>query len=495
MADVAPPCQGARVVSLPPAPAKRGFFSSAIVRGTSYSLLGQAISQVLRLLSNLILTRLLFPEAFGLMAVVYTWQAGLEMLSDIGVQPSIIQHARGDEPAFLNTAWTIQALRGAVLFVAGVAIAYPVAQVYGEPQLFGLIAVASVGALINGLISTKLASLYRHIQLGRVLVINVASQLASIVLMVSLAYAFQTIWALVLGALLSSLVTLVLSHLFIPGPHNRPAWDRDAVRSLLHFGKWIFVSTMLTFAAQKFDVLVLAKLIPMKRLGIYSIGNMLANLPIVIGGQVVGTVLMPALAQSYRSSHQALVESYRKAKRVILLAHAFMTLGLVMGAPTFFLLYDPRYHDAGWIVQLLMCSIWFQYLEQAGGRALLAIADAQSLALTNLVKLLTTAACAFLGFHWFELPGFMVGLALGSAAGMLVVSIRLERQGIPSLAQDLTATGLTLVVGLVGALSPIALARVTDVPLVVWSLIFAVVILVPLGAWSMRRVLAEVRRS
>ncbi|MBK6688211.1 MAG: oligosaccharide flippase family protein [Deltaproteobacteria bacterium] len=482
-------------MSQPPAPAKRGFFSSAIVRGTSYSLLGQVISQLLRLVSNVILTRLLFPEAFGLMAVVYTWQAGLEMLSDIGVQPSIIQHARGDEPAFLNTAWSVQALRGTFLFLAGMAIAYPVAQFYEEPQLFSLIAVASAGAFTNGLISTKLASLYRHIQLGRVLVINVASQVASIILMVSLAYTFHTIWALVLGALLSSVVTLLLSHLFIPGPNNRPAWDREALQSLLHFGKWIFVSTMLTFAAQKFDVLVLAKLIPMKRLGIYSIGNMLANLPIVVGGQVVGTVLMPALAKSYRESHQALVQSYRSAKRVILLAHAFVTLGLVMGAPTFFLLYDARYHDAGWIVQLLMCSIWFQYLEQAGGRALLAIADAQSLALTNLTKLITTALCAFLGFHFFELPGFMIGLAIGSAAGMLVVSVRLERHGIPSLAQDLVATGLTLLVGLIGAISPIVLAQVTDVPLVVWSVIFAVVILVPLGAWSMRRVLAEVRAA
>src|SRR5204863_421086 len=70
---------------------------------------------ILRLGSNLILARLLVPEMFGLMALVNTFMMGLQMFSDVGIGPSIIQNRRGDDPAFLNTAWTIQVMRGMAL--------------------------------------------------------------------------------------------------------------------------------------------------------------------------------------------------------------------------------------------------------------------------------------------------------------------------------------------------------------------------------------------
>ncbi|MFN3500356.1 MAG: oligosaccharide flippase family protein, partial [Pannonibacter indicus] len=75
------------------------------MRGTAISLAGTGGQQLLRLASNLALTRLLFPEAFGLMALIQTFMVGLQMFSDIGIRPSIIQNKRGEEADFLNTAW------------------------------------------------------------------------------------------------------------------------------------------------------------------------------------------------------------------------------------------------------------------------------------------------------------------------------------------------------------------------------------------------------
>ena len=92
-----------------PSLAARALRASAITMG------GFVASQALRLASNLVLTRLLFPEAFGLMALVTVFVMALVMLSDIGTGPAIMGSRRGDDPAFLDTAWTIQILRGAIL--------------------------------------------------------------------------------------------------------------------------------------------------------------------------------------------------------------------------------------------------------------------------------------------------------------------------------------------------------------------------------------------
>lgn len=73
---------------------------------------GQIAGQVLRLVSNLIMTRLLVPEMFGVMAVANTVIIGLALCSYIGLHHNIIQSSRGDDPDFLNTAWTMQVIRG-----------------------------------------------------------------------------------------------------------------------------------------------------------------------------------------------------------------------------------------------------------------------------------------------------------------------------------------------------------------------------------------------
>ena len=85
--------------------------------------------------NHLILTRLLFPELFGLMALVNTFIQGLILFSDIGIKPSIIRSPRGDDPTFFNTAWTLQVIRGFGLWIGCCLIAWPVSQFYDNEQL------------------------------------------------------------------------------------------------------------------------------------------------------------------------------------------------------------------------------------------------------------------------------------------------------------------------------------------------------------------------
>ncbi|MFQ3629446.1 MAG: oligosaccharide flippase family protein, partial [Cyanobacteriota bacterium] len=86
------------------------------IRGTAWVVLTYGISLALRIGSNLILTRLLNPEMFGKVSLVWVFLGALVLFSDLGVAPSIIQSKRGDDPDFLNTAWTIQVIRGFILW-------------------------------------------------------------------------------------------------------------------------------------------------------------------------------------------------------------------------------------------------------------------------------------------------------------------------------------------------------------------------------------------
>uniref|UniRef100_UPI00261A665C oligosaccharide flippase family protein n=1 Tax=uncultured Roseobacter sp. TaxID=114847 RepID=UPI00261A665C len=114
-----------------------------VIRGTMMTMVNFGGSKALRLLSNLILTRILFPEAFGMMALITVFIGALEMFSDMGIRASIIQSKRGYESNYLNTAWTVQILRGILLYVAALFLAAPAARFYEEPLLAELLPVAT----------------------------------------------------------------------------------------------------------------------------------------------------------------------------------------------------------------------------------------------------------------------------------------------------------------------------------------------------------------
>ena len=89
-----------------------------VVSSLAWSLTGFGTQQVLRFAFNLILTRLLLPDAFGLMALIDLFILGLYMFSDVGLGLSIVRSHRGDDPHYLNVAWSVQIVRGLVLWLA-----------------------------------------------------------------------------------------------------------------------------------------------------------------------------------------------------------------------------------------------------------------------------------------------------------------------------------------------------------------------------------------
>ena len=214
----------------------QGLFERAM-RGSAVTALTFLLAQVLRLASNLILTRLLAPEAFGLMALVSMVLIGLTLFSDMGIGPSISQHPRGDDPDFLNTAWTIQILRGFLLWLAATALALPAAWFYGAPQLAVVLPVAAVSLAIGGFVPTRVESANRHLMLERVMLLDLAVQAAVLAVMVLLAWWTGSVWSLVIGGVLTPVVRIPVMLRYLPGIPNRLQMERAAALDLIHFGK------------------------------------------------------------------------------------------------------------------------------------------------------------------------------------------------------------------------------------------------------------------
>jgi len=381
------------------------------LRGSAWTVLGYGASQAIRLLSNLVLTRLLFPEAFGLMAIIQVFMQGLAMFSDMGTGPSIIQNKRGDEPAFLNTAWTLQVIRGFTLFAITVLISVPIAYMYDEPSLISLMPVAGLAAVISGFNPTKLVTANRKLFLGKLTIIEITSQIVSVGVLILLAWLMRSVWALVFGGILAQITKLVLIHRFIPGPTNRFLWDSDSLKSLVHFGKWIFLSSIVGFFVQQGDKLVLATFMTTAELGVYSIAFFLASAPWALNLKLNQLIFFPIYSQLKGLNSEQLRPKILKARLAVcgLLIPPLLIL-MLFGNHIVMFLYDDRYWGAGWMIQILSMG----YAISVGtniGPFYLAQGNSKLFLIIVVVKALLMGLCMILGGYLYGVTGVVFGIA------------------------------------------------------------------------------------
>jgi O-antigen/teichoic acid export membrane protein len=470
-ADAAPPD--------PPSersPTRRG----SAINASIWSVGGYGASQVMRLAGNVILARLLFPEAFGLMTLVFVFIQALQMFSDLGLGHSIIQNRRGGDPAFVNTAWTLNVLRGLLIWVAACGIAWPVASFYGKPELQWLLPVAGATAFISGFNSMAIYSVWRDLQVARVIVLEQGTMIAGVVVTCLWAWWMPTVWALVAGALCSTFLKMAWSH-FLSPTRSRFAWDREAFSAMIGFGSWIFVSSAIGFLAMTIDRLVLGKIIPTAMLGVYNMAFAIAMVPDHLISSLCGYVIFPVLSEAERTSRTEFRERLYAIRRTVLPVGMVLALGMLLEADTFFaLLYDERYRHAGHMAEFMTAWVWVLIQCSTLAPALLAIGDTRTIAAFNLTKFMASLALSLLGYHYLGLEGFLLGLAAAALIALGVKWVAMRAHGAPVAALDLGASIRFL---LLAAASRGAVMVVED-RLALPGEVVSVPILITAGIWA-----------
>lgn len=382
------------------------------VRGGLWTLLGFGGGQSLRLLSNILLAQVLLKDDFGLMGMVSVVMAGLMMFSDIGIGPAVIQNKRTDA-AFLNTAWTIQVVRGVLLWGGAALLAVPVSHFFSEPSLAWVLPVAAATAALQGLQSTNWFSANRNLSVRGMMLIELATVVVQVIVMVVWAYAVDpSVWALVVGGLVSTTFHTALSHT-LPGIRNRFALDRKAAGELIRFGKWLFLSTIVTFFAMHLDKLFLGAFMTTGAFGVYYIGQQLANLGPTLAAKVAQLVGFPALSEVHRDRPDDFNRLFLKLRVVSILPMIAMLLLLVLLGPSlFYLLYPTSLWGAGWIVQVLAISGMTSLVNVSYGNAFMAKGNTFFNMVTVSAQVVATAICVSVGYVLAGETGFLLGLAV-----------------------------------------------------------------------------------
>lgn len=288
--------------------------------------IGAFIAKFLGFGSKVVLTRLLIPGEMGLMVMIISLTQLFEVLTEVGIKQSVIQHKNGADPEYLNMAWWFQSLRGIGLYVVAFTVApllcefyfrsrAEVLTIYSMEGLTTLVRVAFLSILFNGFISPKAHILEKNFRFGKAVIITQGSFIIGAIVTIVLAFLIRNVWAIVIGFTVTGVSRCLISYAlcpFIP----KVAYHRESFQGLYRFAKRVAGLPVLTYIAFNIDILVAGKMVSANLIGMYGMALVLARAPQDLFNRIVTPLLLPAFAEK-QDNYDTLCEAVLRLTRII----------------------------------------------------------------------------------------------------------------------------------------------------------------------------------
>ena len=276
----------------------------------------------------ILLTHLLSLEDFGVLGIAMLSISILNTFSSTGFQDALIQK-KGDITTYLDSAWTLGLIRTALLAAILYFCAPYVAMFFNQAdkpfdlsKVTLVIRVMAISFVIGGLANIGTIYFAKELDFYKRFINQIAGTIVDIVITISLAFIYRSVWALVAGKLAGSITRLVISYIIHP---YRPSlsWNKEKIRELWNFGKWITGLRVLGFLNGQGDDLFLGKMFGADALGLYQMSYKLSRLSVTEITNIVSGVTFPAY-----SKIQTDITRLRDAYLKVLQFTAFLTIPL-----------------------------------------------------------------------------------------------------------------------------------------------------------------------
>ncbi|TQL69957.1 PST family polysaccharide transporter [Nocardioides albertanoniae] len=381
-------------------------------RGGMIVLGGQGVRILVQVASVVVLSRLLTPRDYGLVAMVLAVVAVAEIFRDLGLSTAAVQ-AKVLTRAQQSNLWWLNTALGLGLALVAIAAAPLVAALYDEPALTALTAAMAGMFVLNGMAAQYRADLTRRLLFTRLAAAEVAAPLVALGIAAYAAANGAGYWALVVQQLVQGAVALALAGAFAGWLPGRPRRGVE-MSGFLRFGWSLAGTQLINYAANNIDSVLIGTRLGAHSLGTYNRAWQLLMTPLGQLRNPTTTVALPVLSRI--RDNPALTQRFVERGQVALGYSLGAGLGLVAGAaaPVCALFLGPGWDVAG-VFALLACAGLFQTLAYVGYWVYLAHGLITELRHYTLVASALKVVCVLVGVRYG-----ITGVAAGFAAAHLL---------------------------------------------------------------------------
>lgn len=406
-----------------------------------------AAQVVIKLGASLVLTRVLKPEAYGIVTIVVSIGVVVALLADIAVTVSLVRHEHGDTPRFLNTAWTLRLGRALLNFLLMFWAAPVIAAIYHAPELVFPIRVYSPWFLIWALESMSFPLAVRRRNSRIIVYSELVANIASTAFTLAYCYYTHDYMGMVYGILVNRALMTVMSYCFYRDVRPRFMLDRAAARELLRFTRFAVPSSFITLALGQFDKAIFLRLFDLQLLGVYSLAGNIANPVESLINKISQLVMYPRCAHDFRTHRDTFALRYYTGNTSLYLSSLALPAA-VGGAGQFLVdvLYDPRYAQAGKILQAFMLRASLFALSAPAESMLIAAGELQVQLNGNIFRAVSMIIGALAGYHLAGFMGFLYGMVLSGLPPLLYLWALQRRKGFLMVRYELYKVTLVVAV-------------------------------------------------
>ena len=328
-----------------------GSVKTRVLRSGMWVGASEAMIAVLNIVRSIFLARLLSPEIFGLMGIASIALRTFETFTRPGLAQALIARPQEFSEA-APTAFTMLVVRGFALAALMAAAAPWIGRFYDEAELAPMLTVLAALFVIGSLANINTIANQRNLDFRKLTYLSQVTSLSSMVVTVGMAYWLRSVWALVIGQLVSISIQTLLSYYFVGG-RMRFGFDAEIARDLIRYGKFVTGSSIVLYIATELDSATIGKILGAEQLGFYALALTIANLVTTNLSKMASSIMMPAYSR-LQSDRPALRNAYLRALSLVLLIVLPATAGLLLLAQPFIeVVYGERWLAAAMPLRIL----------------------------------------------------------------------------------------------------------------------------------------------
>ena len=231
--------------------------------------MSEVFVRVTRLVTAIVLARLMDPLIFGLAALVLTINELIRVFNRNGIGAKIVQCAEEDLDDITNTAYRLNFVFCIVLFILQCLLAYPLAAFYDTPELVPMLQVLSVTYLLMPFGMVQAALVQRAQRLKTTALIDGMQVGIDNIITTVLAVFGLGAWAIILPKFLTSPIWVIGYRRAFKWVPSKGVWRFNLWQEVLKFGRYYLSIELLKTARLNLDNMIIARLLGMEALGIY----------------------------------------------------------------------------------------------------------------------------------------------------------------------------------------------------------------------------------
>jgi O-antigen/teichoic acid export membrane protein len=401
-----------------------GSLQHRALRGGLWLLLGDVITRLGGLLKLAILGRLLAPEDFGLMGIALLLLKWLDYFTQTGFKDALIQKA-GEIRPYLDTAWTVQLMRGTGSALVLLAAAPLAGWFFENPGAVPVVRAIALVTFFRGFNNPAVVYLRRDLDFRRDVFWRSSGVLAGVAVAIPIAIVFRSVWALVASVVVAQAVEAITSYGVTPY-RPRLRFDRAKARELLDYGRWIFWGNAVAFFGLYIDSLGVGRWLGASALGFYQMAQQLAFLSTSQIGTHVHGVMFPAFSRMRERAEQAeaLLQTVSVVSAVVVPLGCALA---VFAAPLVRVVFGDRWLPATTSVRLLALAGVAAALVKVTSAALEASGRPDLPLRASVCQIVTMAALLYpLSTRW-GIAGAAAAVALGGVLAFVVQLLAVSR--------------------------------------------------------------------